>query len=221
MAVIQCRQPSIATREDCDRQHVPETPSTGKTLGVTRSHPHPPLPREVVLGDGTRLLLRLGTPGDRDELIAGFEHLSPESRHTRFFTPMPTLAPAVLDRLVDIDPDRHVAVAALDLDRPPGGDLDAEGFGVGVGRYFVDAEDPSRAEVAVTVIDEYQGRGIGTVLLDALMAQAAHSGIGTFEALVLSRNEAVLKMLSGLGATLEWDPDDREVLHMVLPVAVG
>lgn len=191
----------------------------GKTLTVThRPRSRDPLPHEVVLDDGTRLLLRLGTPGDRDGLVAGFEQLSEESRLTRFFTPMPRLRPTMLDHLLDVDGHSHVAVAALDLDEPAAPAVDAEGLGVGVGRYIVDPDDPSRAEVAVTVIDDYQGRGIGALLLEELRDHAACTGVETLEAMVLSRNEAMLSLLSRMGAKLEWDSDDREVLNMVLPV---
>ncbi len=178
----------------------------------------PSLPRQVTLDDGTHLLLRLGTPADRDELLAGFEHLSAESRRARFFTPMPRLRPQVLERLVDVDDHHHVAVAALDVGRPPAPGTDAEGFGVGVGRYIVDADDPSRAEAAVTVIDDYQGRGIGTLLLEALIDHAIGTGIATLEAMVLAENEAMLNVLAQLGATMDWDPDDRSVVHMTIPV---
>lgn len=193
---------------------VPLAPRVGKTETV--STPHPVLPYDVTLDDGTRLHLRLGTSADREALIAGFEHLSPESRTSRFFTAMPRLAPTFLDRLLDVDRSRHVAIAAFDRDRP--GEVGEEGFGVGVARYHRNADDPTEAEAAVAVIDEYQGRGIGRILLDALVAHAIGEGVETFTAMVLTSNQAMLHVFADMGASIDWDPDDRQVVHLRVPV---
>lgn len=174
------------------------------------------LPYDVTLDDGTRLRLRLGTPADREALIAGFEHLSPESRTSRFFTAMPRLAPTFVDRLVDIDRSRHVAIAAFDRDRR--GEVGDDGFGIGVARYHRNGEHPTEAEAAVAVIDEYQGRGIGRVLLDALVAHALGEGVETFTAMVLTTNQAMLHVFAEMGASIEWDPDDRQIVHLRVPV---
>lgn len=174
------------------------------------------LPYDVNLDDGTRLHLRLGTPGDREALIAGFEHLSPESRTSRFFTAMPRLAPTFVDRLLDIDRSRHVAIAAFDRDRR--GEVGDDGFGVGVARYHRNEEHPTEAEAAVAVIDEYQGRGIGRVLLDALVAHALGEGVENFTAMVLTSNHAMLHVFAEMGASIEWDPDDRQIVHLRVPV---
>lgn len=176
------------------------------------------LPLEVALADGTPLLLRLGTPEDRSALVAGFERLSPESRLSRFFTAMPKLSPLFLDRLVDVDGLRHVAVGAWDRSKESDVGHPADGLGVGVGRYIVSDDDPTRAELAVAVIDEYQGRGIGRLLLEAVIAEAFDNGVTTVTATVLSSNEAMLSVLAGMGATLQWDPDDRTVFELEIPI---
>lgn len=176
------------------------------------------LPMHLVARDGTPILLRLGTPADREALVAGFARLSPESRTSRFFTGMPKLSPLFLDRLLDVEPDRHVAVAAIDLSRPPeDGDSD-RGYGIGVARYFVSADDPTRAEMAVAVIDEYHHRGVGRLLLDALIGEATKNGITTFTATVLSSNTRMLRMLMAMGASPHWDPDDYSIVELELPV---
>lgn len=184
------------------------------------SEPAPKLPLEVTLDDGTRLRLRLGTPADREALAAGFERLSPASRLHRFFSAMPRLAPHFLDRLVDLDPERHVAIAALDLGRDAEVGDPAEGLGVGVARYLVDEEDPTRAEAAVAVVDDYQGRGIGRLLLEALVVHAAGRGIATFTAHVRADNEPMRTLLLEMGARgLRADPEERSVLRLEVPVA--
>lgn len=174
------------------------------------------LPYDVTLDDGTRLHLRLGTPEDREALIAGFEHLSPESRTSRFFTVMPRLAPTFVDRLLDIDRSRHVAIAAFDRNRR--GEVGDDGFGVGVARYHRNGDESTEAEAAVAVIDEYQGRGVGRVLLDALVAHALGEGVETFTAMVLTSNHAMLHVFAEMGASIEWDPDDRQIVHLRVPV---
>ncbi|MDX1649891.1 MAG: GNAT family N-acetyltransferase, partial [Myxococcota bacterium] len=170
------------------------------------------LPLEVTLDDGTRLRLRLGTPADREALAVGFDRLSPASRVHRFFTAMPHLAPHFLDRLVDVDADRHVAISAHDLGQPAEVGDPADGLGVGVARYLVDADDPSRAEAAVAVVDAYQERGIGRLLLEALVAYAASRGVRTFTAHVRADNEAMRRLLTELGAEPHTDPEERAVL---------
>jgi len=68
------------------------------------------------------------------------------------------------------------------------------------------------------VIDEYHGRGIGRLLLEALVVHASQHGITTFTATVLSTNEAMINVLAAMGATLHWDPDDHSVLTLEIPV---
>lgn len=154
----------------------------------------------VTLPDGTRLGIRLADETDRDALLAGFERLSPTSRFRRFFTGIPFLSDQMVDRLTAIDQDHHVAVGVFDPTRSS--DIGRpDGLGLAVGRYIVSDRDPSRAEFAVAVIDEYQGRGIGTMLLQALILIAAERGIETFTADVLAENHSMISVLHRLGAT--------------------
>jgi len=153
----------------------------------------------LTLPDGSQVGIREVGRDDRDALVAGFARLSPESRLHRFFTAMPKLPNDVIDYLTDIDQDHHVAVGVFDPARPS--DVGSEeGLGVAVGRYIVDADDPTRAEMAIAVIDEYQGRGVGTLLLDALVVIARDRGIEAFTAHVLSDNEGMTAMLRNVGA---------------------
>jgi GNAT superfamily N-acetyltransferase len=84
---------------------------------------------------------------------------------------------------------------------------------VGVGR-FVRLADPAVAEPAITVIDDYQGRGLGAILLDALMREAIGHGITRFEGVVLTDNAASRAMLARAGASFE--PDGGNVLRFSL-----
>jgi GNAT superfamily N-acetyltransferase len=179
------------------------------------------LPIEVELADGTPIRLRLGTSDDRDELAAGFARLSPESKIARFFTGMPRLSRLIMDRLLDVDESHHVAVVAEDMSRVSDVDEHAKGLGVGVARYITSSTDASRAEMAVAVIDEYHGRGIGHLLLDALADHAVRNGITTGTASVLSDNTKMLRLLTSMGATPRIDPDDRTIVTVEIPIGAG
>jgi GNAT superfamily N-acetyltransferase len=114
------------------------------------------------LRDGSRVHIRQARRTDRDLLAGGFEHLSPESRYRRFLTPMHELDERTLRYLTDLDHRDHEAMFALD----------ESGEGVGVARYVRSAARPDTAEVAVAVVDSWQGRGLGTLLLQAISARA-------------------------------------------------
>lgn len=148
--------------------------------------------RHVVLRDGTPVVLRPAVPEDKALLAAAFERLSPESRYRRFFSPMPTLSPSLLRYLTEIDYVDHFAWAALAEEA-------GEWVGVGVSR-FIRLADRAVAEAAFTVIDPYQGRGLGTVLFDALVLEATSQGITRFEGTVLAENASMQGVLRRAGA---------------------
>lgn len=90
----------------------------------------------------------------------GFSRLSPQYREFRFAVPLCRLRPDQLSYPTEIDDVNHVAYGALDLslpDRP----------GIGISRYVRLNSDPACAEIAITVIDDYQSKGLGTKLIKA------------------------------------------------------
>lgn len=155
-------------------------------LAESLSHRH-------LLADGGAILIRPLVPGDRHELALRFSGLSPRSRQLRFFRAPETLDAQDLDYLTNLDYHDHFALAALLLNGPVP-------EGVGVGRYLRDATNPTIAEVAVTVVDDQQRRGIGTLLARALGEVAADRGIRTFVSYVHWGNEPALALLAGEGA---------------------
>lgn len=138
-----------------------------------------------------RLLLR----GDRTQLQQAYEHLSEASKQLRFFLPPKHLSEAHLAYLTDLDYDKRFALAAYDRDDPTQ-------RGLGVARWVRDHDDQTRAEAAVVVIDEMQGRGIGTALLRCLVGEAVALGITTFTADIRWDNRLLLDKLAGLGAAI-------------------
>jgi len=111
----------------------------------------------------------------------------------RFLARKDQLSAAELRYLTDVDHHDHEALGALDR---------AGGRGVGVARYIRDAGDPHAAEIAVTIVDDWQGRGLGTELLTRLSARARCEGIHRFTALVADDNVAMAALLQNMNASL-------------------
>jgi len=110
----------------------------------------------------------------------------------RFLRRKDELTPAELRYFTDIDHHDHEALGALDH---------AGGRGVGVARYVRDTSDPQAAEIAVTVADDWQGRGLGTELLARLSGRARAEGIHRFTALVSADNAAMAGLLRSVSAS--------------------
>ena len=149
--------------------------------------------RPVVLRDGSTVLIRQVHSADAPLLADGFARLSTRSRQLRFLTPKKELSPAELRYFTDVDHHDHEALGALD---------DADGRGVGIARYVRDADDPRAAEIAVTIIDDWQGRGLGTELVAQLSERARSEGIRRFTALVAADNPAMAGLLRKVRANL-------------------
>ena len=148
----------------------------------------PPLDLEfATLRDGSRVSLRALEASDRDAFIAAFERLSTESRYSRFLSAMPRLTESQLRHLTEVDQHDHVALVALD-------ENDAI---VGVARSIRLSD--TEAEVALTVVDDHQGLGVGKALLGALGERSREQGVTHYHAFVLARNASMLRLLHGLG----------------------
>jgi len=147
----------------------------------------------VTLRDGSTVLIRQVRGTDAPLLADGFARLSARSRQLRFLGPKKMLSAAELRYLTYVDHHDHEAIGALSL---------AEGRGVGVARYIRDADDPRAAEIAVTIADDWQGRGLGTELLTRLSDRARQAGIGRFTATVSADNVAMTRLLRKMGAEL-------------------
>jgi GNAT superfamily N-acetyltransferase len=151
-----------------------------------------PRRERVTLRDGREVLIAPLGPADAPLLLDAFERLSEESRRLRFLGPKPKLSQKDLRYLTDVDGHNHVALAATDPD---------SGRGVAIGRFIRDPRHPERAEVAITVADGWQRRGLGKILLSRLADRAREEGIRKFTALVSSDNRNMQALLRSGGAS--------------------
>jgi RimJ/RimL family protein N-acetyltransferase len=144
----------------------------------------------VTLADGTTILLRDQTQGDRGQLASLFASLSPDARYMRFGTGMPPELPGrVLDILGAVDGHDHVGLLAVH-----------GGFVIAAGRFIRSKARPSTAEIALTVTDAWQGRGVGRVLCEALRNAALDRGVTRFEFEILPINRRAHALARSLGA---------------------
>jgi RimJ/RimL family protein N-acetyltransferase len=144
----------------------------------------------VTLRSGDVVRIRPIRPDDAQALVRAYANLGGESRYRRFFTVMPELPDATLKAAVEVDHADHEALVAVLL-------LSTEI--VGECRFIRLADQPDTAEVGVTVVDAWQGRGLGSALLARLSERAAEAGIEYFTAEVLAENRTMLGLLPGLG----------------------
>ncbi|HET8823328.1 MAG TPA: GNAT family N-acetyltransferase [Thermoleophilaceae bacterium] len=160
---------------------------------------------DVILRDGSTLRLRSPAAEDADTLLEFFSGLSEHSLYLRFHG-FPALGPKLVEPVLEPDwQDRGALVGSV------GGRIVALAN-------WVRLRDPLAAEVAFAVADEFQGRGIGTRLLERLAAQAAEAGIEEFVAEVLHENAAMLSVFRDAGFTVARAGEAGEV-EIRFPIA--
>jgi len=174
-------------------------------------------PRTLEIDD-LRLCVRPVRPEDRDRIVNGLRSMSVETSYRRFFTPRFYPTEETLQYLTHVDGKQHMALGAVDCTR--------EGEpGIGAARYVRLADRPSVAEAAVVVLDDYQRRGIGSILIAALSRYAADQGgpkdpelpkIEAFRGFVLAENRDFLAYLRTLGAFNERAHDG--IIQLDMPV---
>jgi GNAT superfamily N-acetyltransferase len=147
-------------------------------------------------------------PSDAPGIQAGFEALSEMSRYYRFHSGMRRLPERLLRYLTEVDGIDHVALVAFEV-----GATDAS-RGVGVARFVRDRAAPRTAEVAVTVLDRAQGRGVARRLLAELGEAARVRGIDTFKLSVIAGNQRARRLIASLGAVGQGSVADVMTFHL-------
>ena len=149
------------------------------------------VPGSAMAAVGIRPLER----GDAAAVRAVFAGMGARSRALRFLSPKPRLTDRDVRVLTAVDGHNHVAVLATSP---------ADGAPIGIARFVRSRDDAGAAEVAVAVVDAWQRRRVGTMLLGALACRAGELGVRRFEADVASDNVAVLNLLQRSGGRWSW-----------------
>ncbi len=158
------------------------------------------------LADGTRLLVRLCRSEeahcDKDCVKAGInsalQHTSARTRQLRFAGGVNTLSDSQLDYLADLDNRDRLAWCALEA----GDDVHT---GAGIARYMRLPDEPDVAEFAITIVDAYQGRGLGKILLGRLVESARENGIRILRGYVLPGNSGMLRLGKQFDAEIKFE----------------
>jgi len=153
---------------------------------------------ELALRDGTPVIVRPLLEEDRALVAEAYRRLSPEARYQRFWSRTgEMLGDKMLDRLIEQDPARHVTWVVLDPAR--------EFPGVGGASWWREAGNAAAAEMSAMVLDDDQGRGIGTLLLAVMWLTAFRAGLEQLVAYTLADNRRAANWLRDCGAQGEWD----------------
>lgn len=158
--------------------------------------------------DNTYLCFKALEKRDREQIIEGFKKLSKASVYHRFFGFMKELSDKQLEDLLNTDKKDHVAWTAFDIKND-------DMIGVGVGRFKRSTTNPHEAELALTVIDEYQNKGTGSILLAIMYFLASKLEIDIFTGFILSDNSKLIQRFRELGAIMTRTGNEFE---MRLPV---
>ena len=163
------------------------------------------VPVPVTLRDGTAAGLRPIYPGDQHVLVRGEPLFSVKTRYQRFLGAV-HLTPPLARYLAEVDYVDHFAWVAVDSADVP----------VGGASYVRSASDRALADISFLIEDEFQGRGLGTLLMGALAIAAGRNGIARFCADVLAENAPMRAILDH--AEIKWQPAQAGVVHGDAPV---
>lgn len=152
---------------------------------------------DAVLKDGHTVRIRPIVASDSSALQAFVKNMSTEASYFRFFRVKRELTENELSGFTDVDYQSEMAFVAI-----------SEGNLVGVGRYSKTASEEDQAEIAFTVADHMQGKGIGTLLVFRIAAYARELGITGFKAYVLSDNHQMMRVFRNAGFKISREMDE-------------
>lgn len=194
-------------------------PSTGREAIGVKIIWELPLTRNGVLvetADGTQMRIRPVRPKDQDIVYDIFDRMSAQSRRQRFFSAKPQLSESLADRFANADGSSHLAWVVFDpkvsvAEHP-------EGLAISFTRIFVDEDDPTKAEATLTVVDDYQRKGLGGLLIELLTSTAAIHQIDELRYEVLRENIGMKKLMKKIGAVPHTVIDDPSVIDFRQPI---
>ena len=173
-----------------------------------------PYPSDMVehmtLNDNTEVTIRPMRTEDADMQQEFVRNLSEESRYNRYMSSIKQLSQPVLVRFTQLDFDREMALVMTRM-------VDGREEQLGVSRYFTDPDNES-CEFALVVADNWQGRGIGPIMMNRLFDAAKRQGLTIMRGEVLANNKGMLKLMAKLGFTVSPHPEDRQLTWVTRPL---
>lgn len=157
----------------------------------------------MTLRDNTQVLIRPVRPEDADPQQEFVRSLSEESRFNRYMSSIKELSQAVLVRFTQIDYAREMALVMVT-------NIDGEEREIAVSRYFTNPDDES-CEFSLVVGDDWQGRGIGAIMMERLFEAARQQGLRVMYGEVLANNKGMLKLMQKIGFRIDPHPEDRSL----------
>lgn len=159
----------------------------------------------ATVDDGRQVLIRPirreDAAAERDFIMA----LSPRTRRARFLEQIAEPTPELIEKLVDVDHVNDAAFVAVDAGKPD--------RLVGVARYAVN-NDPHECEIAVTVMDDWQGQGLDRALMQPLLETARRNGLRRMVSIDAANHHPMRELAQALGFQTRTDPDDpTQVIH--------
>lgn len=158
------------------------------------------------LRDGSRVEIRPIRPSDLELERRFVRGLSPRTRYLRLLSGR-DLLPGELERWIDVDPAREIAIIAVARD----GGAEQQ---VGVARCALDAAAPPRWDFAIVVADAWQGIGLGERLLACLIEQAEAAGIACLSSVTLAENHRMLALARRLGFGVQREAGDATLMRV-------
>jgi len=169
--------------------------------------------QEWPLRGGGQYTVRPIHHSDAQMLQGLVQHLSPESRYSRFVSSMRELPPTMLSRFTLIDYDREMALVAVLKERSAdanGAIVETERI-VGISQYVTNLDQTS-CEFSLLVADDFNGKGLGSRLMESIMDVAREKGLTEIEGLVLAKNPTMLKLMKSLGYSIKPFAEDHDFM---------
>jgi len=185
---------------------VSEVPASNDPAAI----PSPEWLGTLPLPDGTVVRFRHVRPEDEPLIAAAINSASRETLLHRFFSPIRSVSPEMLRRMLVLDPTQETCIVGLIES--------ADARRLICGARYVKLTRPGTAEIAITVHDDFQHRGLGTLLLRLLAKLAARDRLHTFEAEVLSSNLKMLTLLRKLAGGQSKSTWTGDVYHVEFPI---
>lgn len=177
-----------------------DTDPVSGSLNAFAPYPHE-AEQQIKLPNGETAILRPIRPEDAELLQRLVSEQSEDSRYKRFMSKNSNLSPALLTQLSNPDYQREFALILHDVDFNP----------LGTANYVADLNGKS-CEFGISIADNLQGQGVGTLLLKKIVAQAKKQGFASIRAEILQENEAMQKLALNLGFMLSPHPHDRDIV---------